>query len=428
MKVPPLPIEWKFAILMMISGALLMSGLFDTFWIQVMRWGEVPREVRAGIAVLFTLLLAGAAAFAWYIRPPAWWRRARRAPWDWTLKGFLILAPVFFIVGAVNRWPLTYLIGDLFLLTIFPLTYFTMVRRPLPDPRRVFSWIYGLMILVALVSAVLVVYHNLLSRAHDKMSLDAALGPIFYILLKNRPGPLELLLLPLLILASLLTTKRSTWAGILMVALLAFAFRPGVGRPLRLLFAGLSAAIIVHLFAAYQPDLVAHSFLSVERRWEETMEDLSRRPGSDLAPDAGGRAGEVYGVFDTIRTRQNPLDWATGLGLGAIVQARGGRERHHVHSTPAAFLVRTGVAGVFLWLSFSLIVWWQLAVYLLRTKDRWLRTQFAFWLGIWSIGLVFSLKSLAFWGAVPAAIQVAYFLHLFRVADAVERRGKKAGQ
>lgn len=152
------------------------------------------------------------------------------------------------------------------------------------------------------------------------------------------------------------------------------------------------------------------------------MQDISRGPGSDLAPEAGGRAGEVYGVFDTITARQNPLDWATGLGLGAIVQARGGRERHHVHSTPAAFLARTGLIGVFLWLSFSLIVWWQLLVYLLRTKDVWLRTQFGFWLGIWSIGLVFSLKSLAFWGAVPAAIQVAYFLHLFRVADALKRR------
>ncbi|MCC5877632.1 MAG: hypothetical protein JJU11_15540 [Candidatus Sumerlaeia bacterium] len=423
-----LPWEWKLAIVMMLSAALLMSGLFDSFWIQVMGQPEVPRELRKVIAGFFTLLLVIAGASAWTHRVPAWWRPRSKAPWDWALKAILWAAPAWFIIGVVNSWPMTYVLGDLFLLTILPITYFTMTRRPLANPKVVFGWLYGLMILTALLSVGLIVYHNILVGARDKMSIDSALGPIFYIMLKNRASPWEILLLPILVIASLLTTKRSTWAGIIMVFAVAMAMKPGIRRSFRIALTVLGGVILVYIAMQYRPELVEHSHISIERRWAETVHDLSGREGSDLAPGGGGRAGEVFGVFDTINARQNPVDWVAGLGLGAIVQARGGRERHHVHSTPAAFLARTGSVGLVLWSAFSLIVWWQLLRYTLNTREKWLRTQFAFWLGIWSMGLVFSAKSLAFWGSVPAAIQVAYFLHLMRIADVIKNQEDEARQ
>lgn len=417
-----LPWEWRWAIIIMLSAALLMSGFFDSLWIQVMRQGEVPRNIRIAIAIFFTVLLVFAAATAWTSRVPDWWKARSRAPWDWPLIGILLLAPVTFIVGFVNRWPATYLIGDLFLLTIMPITYFTMKRRPLSNPRLIFAWLYGLMIFSALISAGLVVYHNIVEGARDKMSLDAALAPIFYIMLKSKASPWEMILLPILIIASLMTTKRSTWAGIVMVFVIAMAMRPGIKRSIRLVLIAIGCVLLIWVAMEYRPDLVEHSQVSIERRWSETVHDLSGEAGSDLNPASGGRGGEVFGVFDTISARQNPLDWVTGLGLGAIVQARGGRERHHIHSTPAAFLARTGLVGLFFWASFSAIVWVSLLRYTFRTKEPWLRTQFAFWLGIWTLGLVFSVKSLAFWGSFPAAIQVAYFLHLMRVADVLADR------
>lgn len=414
-----LPWEWKLAIVMMLSAALLMSGLFDSFWIQVLDKREVPRELRKVIAGFFTLLLVIAGATAWTTRVPDWWRLRSKAPWDWALKAILWLAPAWFVIGLVNEWPMTYVLGDLFLLTILPITYFTMTRRPLANPKMVFGWLYGLMILTALLSVGLIFYHNILVGARDKMSIDSALGPIFYIMLKQRASPWEILLLPILVIASLLTTKRSTWAGIIMVFAVAMAMKPGIRRSMRITLTIIGCIILIYIAMQYRPELVEHSHISIERRWAETLQDFSGEEGSDLAPAGGGRVGEVFGVFDTIGARQNPVDWVSGLGLGAIIQARGGRERHHVHSTPAAFLARTGSVGVFLWAAFSLLVWWHLLRYTLNTREKWLRTQFAFWLGIWSMGLVFSAKSLAFWGSVPAAIQVAYFLHLMRIADAL---------
>jgi hypothetical protein len=401
------------ATLLIVAAAFLTTGIVDTFVIQVMGRQEVDRSFRIAVAGLLAGLVVLSAVAAWSRPVPAWYAALPPMPWRRWLVAIVVLAPLWLIVGFVNQWPPTYLVGDLFLVTILPLTYLALTRAPLEEPWLVFRWLYGSIYALAIVSTLLVVYHNVWQGSRDKMSLDAVVLPIFYTVLRDAPGWLELAMLPVFVLSALLTTKRSTWAGIIIVTVLALLLRPGLRRPVRLAGVAAGAALLVWVAAVHQPELVEHSRTSIERRWAETLVDLSGTGDSDLSPEQGGRAGEVFGVYDTIVARNNPVDWAWGLGLGAIIQARGGRERHHVHSTPAAFLARTGVIGLGLWLAFSFAVLATLYRHFRRsTLPPWYRTQFAFWLGVWAMGLFFSLKSQAFWGSVAGGVQLAYIHHL----------------
>src|SRR5690606_3439281 len=110
-----------------------------------------------------------------------------------------------------------------------------------------------------------------------------------------------------------------------------------------------------------------------------------------------------------------------GLGLGAIVTARGGRTRHHIHSTWGAFFARTGLVGTLMWTWFAFGVLYYLAKRLRNGQPEWYRLQLTFWIGLQITALIFSIKSQAFWGSGIGAVQLAYMYHLGRTADVAER-------
>lgn len=412
-----LPLEWRLGIALVCVAGLLMSGFFDTLMIQVLGFREVDRSIRIGVATLLTGLVAAIAMAAYGLPVPDDYRHRRRPPWEWPLTALLVLMPVWALVGAVNGWEVNYIAGDCFMLGIMPVTYFVLVRRPMDRPRAIFAWIYGIMLLMAVLSAAMVVQHNVIAGNRHKMSLDAALPPIFYIMLKASPSWAEIALLPVFLLASLVTSKRSTWLGIIIVMGMALVLRPGLRRPVRLAVVAAACVGIVALLWRVEPRWMEHSEDLLTRRWEETVVDLNGEKGSDLSATSGGRAGEIFGVLDTIAARQNPADWILGMGLGSEVQARGGRLRHHVHSTPAAFLARTGLLGLGLWLIFVATTLLELVRQAIRRNDEWHRVQLLFWIGMWASMAIFSLKSQAFWGSVMGGIQLAYLAHLRHSAE-----------
>lgn len=411
----PIPVEWKCGITIVLLASFLMSGFFDALMIQVLGFPEVDRQIRILIAGLFTGM-AVLTAIAAYSRPRVLTHREKPA-WELPLIIILTLIPFWGLIGLINQWPITYVAGDVFMLGIMPAIYFTLTRRPLDNPRPVFSWLYGLMVFNAVIGAALVFYHNVYMGNMHKMSVDSAIPPLFYIILKQSPGFLEFLLVPFFIAAGVVTSKRSTWAGIIIAIVLAIALRPGMRRPVRVALIALILAGGVWVTLQLEPNLGQHSRDLIERRWQETLVDLSGEEGSDLNLESGGRAGEIVGVIDTITHRNIPVDWISGLGLGAIVEARGGRTRHHIHSTPAAFLARTGIAGLALWLTFALLVLSDLIKRAFRVQDEWERIQFLFWTGLWISMLIFSIKSQAFWGSVAGGVQLAYLYHLINYSD-----------
>ena len=415
-----LPLEWRIGLLLMLAASFFMSGFFDSLVIQVMGERQVSREIRIAVAVGLAGLLGMMALVSFFATVPRDYAARERPAFEWPLKIFLLLTPFWAVAGFINQWPVTYVMGDVFLLSLLPLTYFTLTRRPLTRPRYVFAWIYGLMLLLAIVSSCFVFWHNLVGMQKDKMSVDAALVPIFYTMLKASPTLFELALLPIFVLAAIITTKRSTWAGIIVFVAMALMLRPGMKRSLRLLLVVGAMGGIVIVVQDQKPEWIEHASGLLSYRWEETQEDFSSESG-DLGSAAGGRMGEVFGVIDTIQERRNPIDWVTGLGLGAIVQARGGRERHHIHSTPATFLARTGLVGLVLWLSFAFLVLMYIIKYARRQHPEWYRVQLYLWLGLWVSMLIFSLKSQAFWGSAVGGIQLAFIYHVCRMSENLPR-------
>ncbi|MCC7392154.1 hypothetical protein IT571_07325 [Candidatus Sumerlaeota bacterium] len=398
----------------MLFAGVFVSGFFDTLIIQVLGKQEVDREVRMIIASVITIFLTMMTLATISSRPPRDYRQRERPFFEWPLKAIVAFTPMWFVAGIINEWPITYILGDVFLIIVMPLTYFILTRHPLHDPKRIFNWIYGIMIFMAVLSSALVVKHNLIDGYQHKMSVDAAVVPTLYIMLKSSPTWGEVLLIPFFILSAALTSKRSTWGAMIIALAMALVLRPGVKRWARVAFIGVAVGGIILIVADTRPEWIDHTQSLMANRLQETREDFTSERG-DLGSASGGRMGEVFGVYDTYEMRENPVDWVTGLGLGAIVHARGGRTRHHVHSTPAAFLARTGVVGLALWVLFVLSVLVYLARHVKRVRTEWLRVQLYFAIAIWISGMVFSLKSQAFWGSVGGGFQLAYIYHVMRM-------------
>jgi hypothetical protein len=412
-----MPPEWKVAIAMLCFAGLFASGFFDTLYIQVLGKQEVDRAIRIAVAVIIALFLLVMGLAAYSRGVPREYRRRQRPFFEWPMKFLLYLTPLWLAVGIVNGWEITYVAGDLFLILVMPATYFILVRRPLHDPKQVFNWLYGMMLLMAILSSALVFYHNLISGYKHKMSVDAAVLPTLYIMLKSSPSVIELLMVPFFLIAAVLTTKRGTWAALIVMISFALLARPGVKRPLRIALILLMIGGIYFVVEDERPDWILHTQTLVGARIKETQEDLGGEKG-DLSSSSGGRMGEIFGVYDTIVERRSPLDWVTGLGLGAVVQARGGRLRHHVHSTPATFLARTGIIGLTLWLISTFAVLFFLVRYWRRCQKEWFRVQLLFWMGLWMSGMILSIKAQAYWGSAIGGLQVAYIYHLCRASEA----------
>lgn len=408
--------EWLIGIGLLIFACIFISGFFDTLIIQVLRKREVDRDVRVMIAAVVSIFIFLMAAVAYTAKVPREYRKRKRPAYEWPLIAMVFLTPAWCAAGIINRWPLTYIAGDVFLLSVFPITYFTLVRRPMDNPRAVFRWLYGMMLFMAILSTVLVLYHNMIMGYKHKMSVDAALPPTFYVMLQSHPAWWELALIPMFIIAAVLTSKRSTWAGLALVFCLAILMRPGIRRGFRMFFVFVAIAALTLIIKDERPEWIDHTKNLLVTRWEETQQDISSEKG-DLSATAGGRMSEVYGVYDTYMERRSPVDWMTGLGLGAVVKARGGRTRHHIHSTPATFLARTGIVGLALWVIFATLVFLHLLRHARRNLDEWNRVQVCFWLGIWISGMIFSLKSQAFWGSTVGGMQLAYMYHLCRLSE-----------
>ncbi|MEO8377643.1 MAG: hypothetical protein ABI579_08220 [Candidatus Sumerlaeota bacterium] len=409
--------EWRIGIGLLLFAGVFVSGFFDTLIIQVLGKHEVDRDVRVMIAAIITVFLTMMTLATISSRPAHAYRKRPRPFYEWVLKAILVFTPVWLAAGVINQWPITYVLGDAFLITVFPLTYFILVRHPLEDVKRVFNWIYGIMIFMAILSSALVIQHNLIEGYQHKMSVDAAVVPTLYIMLKGSPTWTEVLLIPFFVISAALTSKRSTWGAMIIAIFASLMLRPGVKRSARFIFILAIVAGICLIVIDQKPDWAEHTQMLLTNRMEETRQDLTSDRG-DLASGSGGRMGEVFGVYDTYEMRQSPIDWATGLGLGAIVHARGGRTRHHVHSTPAAFLARTGILGLCLWVVFVFAVFVFLYKHLKRVRGEWLRAQLYFSLALWISGAIFSLKSQAFWGSVGGGFQLAYMYHLMRMIEA----------
>lgn len=412
-----LPLEWKLAVFLLVFSGLFMSGFFDSLIIQVLGFREVDRNIRIAIAAVLAGTVGLMAMAAVALPTSREYRTRKRPAFERTLMIFPLLTPVWVAVGVVNRWPETYIIGDIFLLNIMPLTYYVLTRRPLPQPMSFFRWLYAMMIVLAIVGCVMVFSHNLFGGRSHKLSVDAGLTPLFYILVKANPAPLELALVPIIVTAAILTSKRGTWAGLVFFIVLALILRPGTNRLARIFMALLVVAAGAWTLNEARPDLYGHAVTLLSARVAETREDISDE-GGELAAEGGGRMSEILGVYDTIVQRRTPVDWTLGLGLGSIVQARGGRERHHVHSTPAAFLARTGFIGLGLWVVFNAQVVAFLWRHYRRPQREWYRGQLCLWLGLWLSMMLFSLKSQAFWGSALGGIQLAYMYHLCRASEA----------
>lgn len=410
-----LPIEWRIGISLLITASILSSGLFDTVMIQVLGFREVDRQIRIMVALVLAAHLGLMLLTSIFQPVPNEYKRRQRPAFEIPLKGFLLLLPVWALAGIINRWPITYVLGDIFLLAIMPLTYFALTRRPMDRPRQFFKWLYALMLVLAVASCWIVIQHNIIDGNRHKMSVDAVVPPTFYIMLKTFPHPAEILLIPFFIICALLTSKRSTWASLALFICLALVLRPGIRRSVRLLLATAAIALTVLILMDTHPQWVQQGVSLVSYRWEETKEDLTSDRG-EFGKSSGGRMSEALGVVDTIRDRRNPVDWVTGLGLGAMVQARGGRLRHHVHSTPMAFLARTGVPGLLMWSAFMFLVLHFLWRSLHPRMTEWYRVQVLFWIGIWMTTMLFSLKSQMFWGSAAGGITLAYSYHVCRLA------------
>lgn len=412
-----LPLEWKIGISLLITASILSSGLFDTVMIQVIGMREVDRQIRIMVALVLAAHLGLMMLTSFFQTVPSDYRRRPRPAFEIPLKLILMFLPVWAVAGLINRWPLTYVIGDIFLLAIMPLTYFALTRRPMNNPRQFFKFLYALMLILAVASCWLVIQHNIIDGNRHKMSVDAVVPPTFYIMLKSMPHPAELILIPIFIVCALLTSKRSTWASLALFICLALVLRPGLRRSFRLLLAGGVIALAGLILMDTHPQWVQHGVSLVSYRWEETKEDLTSERG-EFGSMSGGRMSEALGVIDTIRSRRNPVDWVTGLGLGAMVQARGGRLRHHIHSTPMAFLARTGVPGLILWVLFMVLVFHFLWRSVRPGMPEWYRVQVLFWIGIWMTTMLFSLKSQMFWGSAAGGITLAYSYHVCRLGSA----------
>ncbi|MCC6547494.1 hypothetical protein IT570_10040 [Candidatus Sumerlaeota bacterium] len=409
--------EWRVGIGMLLFAGVFFSGFFDTLIIQVLGKQEVDREVRMIVAAVITVFLTLMTLCAVSSRPAREYRLRERPFFEWPLKAMIAFTPIWLVAGIINQWPITYVLGDVFLISVLPIAYFALVRHPLLHPKRVFNWIYGIMIFMALLSSVLVIYHNVLEGYRHKMSVDAAVIPTLYIMLKGSPTWAEVLLVPLFIISAVLTSKRSTWGAMVIVMAMALVLRPGVKRWFRVVMIAAVIGGVYLVVADEKPEWIDHTQTLLTNRLEETRYDLTNERG-DLGKSSGGRMGEIFGVYDTYMMRDSPIDWVTGLGLGAIVHARGGRTRHHVHSTPAAFLARTGVIGLTLWLIFIFSVLAFILSHVRRARSEWLRVQAYFALAVWVSGMVFSIKSQAYWGSAGGGLQLAYIYHIVRMIKA----------
>lgn len=406
-----MPLEWKLAIGMLVVSTLLKSGFADTVRVQLLRLGSqrvifVVIGVILGVgwyATAFVGFLGGATHIA-----------SRRLPEiraaEWSLKGILAIAPFGAAVGLVYGWPLTYVSGDLFLLTLLPITYFALVRRSVSNVRAVFRWLYIVALIFASLALLLTVKKNVIEGARLKLSFGGFMFPLLYILLKERAHLVELLLVPAFVIGAVLTTKRGVWAAVLIAVVYSAVAKPWFRGLWRVLLAIALAGCVILLVKAERPAYYESASYALSARWEETMVDVSIARGGDLDPTAGGRAAELAGVVRMIAAEGSLGNVLLGFGLGTIIKAPGGRTRHHIHSTPGAFLARTGLIGTLLWLTFSVSILLYLLRQLRRADNGWYRTQWLLWIGLWSFGLLSSLKSQGFWG--ESGLLVAYVVHL----------------
>ncbi|GAK57151.1 hypothetical protein U27_04116 [Candidatus Vecturithrix granuli] len=423
LKANPLPFEWKISVVLL-GVIILLFGMVPMLFLQL--WGrELTRTVfviMGGISGSLSVLIM----FFAVSRPV----RPSVSPgppllFEKAITWILLYTPISAIIGLIHEWPLTYIIGDIFLLSILPLIFLALTRHPLNKPEQVFQGIYGILLTLSLFSVFIVFQHNVVEQNYHKLSLNATIPVIFYLLLKSRLNWKDVLFLILFVLGTVLTSKRANWGALIFAIGYAAGMRPGlrIGIKLLLLIAGLWGIILI--IQETYPAMYDQGTRLLERRWEETMYDIFEK-GGEFDPNARGRAGELAGLLERFRNSPeiSPFDIIFGLGLGAMIRTSVGDLQHQIHATPAVFLARTGVIGLCLWLLFIMSFLSFLFRQIRSATDPWLKTQFLYWFGVFLFGFISSLTAQSFWGGMHEAVFIAYIWQLGRINASSHRKTK----
>jgi len=416
-----LPLEWK----------LLLFGLFTTgcyhaffiFWPVITgapvkflkgRTAYVVIGVWSGTLLLAAALAAFMPGILRFVTGP---RTRRLRLHESVLLTILLLVPLWALVGLVRRAPMTYLIGDAFRLAVMPLTYFILTHRIIHNPLRIFQWVYRIALVIGLAEVGLIFYSIVFSEVPNLLSVGSFGFPFAYILLKERRRWYEVLLVSIFVLAGVLTLKRTVWFNFLYITGYALVVRP---RSRNLIFVGLVALVIYVLTSAIRedsPEVYDRASTFIGARWQHSREEFEGRAG-EWDPASAGRMGELAGVVQHYREQGDPTASVVGFGLGRVYRMPAGSEKHHVHSTFGAFLLRTGPLGTVL---FSLFVI-SYSFFLLRStwgslrisQDHSAQTVLLLWTGIFATWVIGALHEVCFWGDIGTPMLMALAWHILR--------------
>ena len=346
---------------------------------------------------------------------------------------------IFFIVGWLHNNNWAYLLGDTLKLAALPVIYFTglaVYRSGVIG--KLFKGVFCLFLAVSLFACLLQFWELVFFNRLIVMSAFEFIFPLTFLLVLPRLTLGKRLSLILLIASVILSLKRGNWIALILIIgsiFLAYGSFKLAGRLVRRICGVcLTILIIASLLAIMTPDISKMILGAITYRWQGAL--LSKVDSFQT------RLGEASAVFEQMKVEASSLDWALGFGNGAewkmsfysgqgSVGGIGSRPGliHHIHIAWAAFLLRNGLVGVFLfgWLCFEFL---KLSYAKIRQRI-FLAQERVYWITIFVCFIVITVTSLtasAFWGDVNLAVVLVLFGYLLRDQELIEGRGfiKKA--
>ncbi len=293
----------------------------------------------------------------------------------WIVLGFANL-----IIGILNHNDLSYLLSDLYKWLIIPMGYYAyknviISRKPDIQKLVIFVIMIGAAttLLSGLSSLVLYVIHgHLVIFAANAVDIPFLVFLIFRVSKRNGQSgrKLSYMLLLAVVLIGIISLKRGTWV-LIPVAVVAVWLTGSDIRISRVVTPTLAImAIFAVAFIAFSNGLPSQ----ITSRWQYTFAYKGSSRGYD--PSVGERFLEARSAIQEMQTRDNVLDYFTGLGMGAEyyaptsqIKELGSREGyvHQTHATYVDIFFRQGAAGLILFVAlvFALMGMFQ------RIRKKW---------------------------------------------------------
>lgn len=389
-------------------------------WSSKMQFGwQIPNMLQPLIRLqgfLPGLFILSCFLYIWSRRP-----LKLRFGYEKALLAILALDVLWLFVGLINQNNLIYTLGDTYRLAVVPLVCFSclLFYRPGLSVNSIAKILFYLLCFLFLVEFGLQLASVIIRQRPIIFSVDSFIVPLTFLLLKNKKRWYEWLFLLACAASALISLKRTNWVILVCIILFWIIIEIILKAPWRRLLGQLTKLTLVlmavmAIIMIIWPGLWSNSVADLKARWYVTgLQDSS----------TVARYAETEAALWQMRLEGGPLVWLWGFGNGASwknefypgiwdlqypLQIQADAATHHIHNTFGAFIFRTGLIGLLLYLyfyfDFNKQVWRILRSYAINDQTK---LYFKVLLIFMWLRFITSAVALMFWGDFLMAVAVA---------------------